>query len=403
MPSASSKIARFALAAAITASGAIATTTFTATAAHAASSVGGQITRSEVIARAQYWYGQNLIYDQGGSAPDSSGTMYRTDCGGYVDMAWHLAGGSNGPNTDGLVAYSTEIARSDLKPGDILDSPAHVVLFDHWDDSNHTTFSYYSFGSTPLKHVSGASFNDDMLSSHKMSTYTARRYNKIVDSASSVGVFRPSNATFYLSNGGYASFGANGDVPLSGDWNGDGKDTFGVYRPSDQKFYLTDNNSTAVKQPKYGNPGDVPLVGDWNGDGVDSIGVYRPSDQTFYLTNDDNATEVYHVKLGVLGDKPIVGDWNGDGKDTVGIYRPSDQTFAMTDSTTGGTTTTHNFKYGNPGDAPIKGDWDGDGRDEVGVYRAQYSDFIEATFDGGGVYSSPRYGVNGDIPVIGQW
>ncbi|GAA4830312.1 transglycosylase family protein [Kitasatospora terrestris] len=229
------------------------------------------------------------------------------------------------------------------------------------------------------------------------------RTNPYPAAASSVGVFRPSNATFYLSNGGYASFGANGDVPLSGDWNGDGKDTFGVYRPSDQKFYLTDNNSTAVKQPKYGNPGDVPLVGDWNGDGVDSIGVYRPSDQTFYLTNDDNATEVYHVKLGVLGDKPIVGDWNGDGKDTVGIYRPSDQTFAMTDSTTGGTTTTHNFKYGNPGDAPIKGDWDGDGRDEVGVYRAQYSDFIEATFDGGGVYSSPRYGVNGDIPVIGQW
>lgn len=34
-----------------------------------------------------------------------------------------------------------------------------------------------------------------------------------------------------------------------------------------------------------GNISDIPLAGDWNGDGVDTVGVYRPPNATFYLTN----------------------------------------------------------------------------------------------------------------------
>ncbi len=29
---------------------------------------------------------------------------------------------------------------------------------------------------------------------------------------------------------------------------------------------------------------DVPLIGDWNGNGFDEIGVYRPSTRTFHFT-----------------------------------------------------------------------------------------------------------------------
>ncbi|MEV6584155.1 glycoside hydrolase domain-containing protein, partial [Streptomyces sp. NPDC051582] len=58
------------------------------------------------------------------------------------------------------------------------------------------------------------------------------------------GVYRPGESVFYVSdkNGGlagHAGFGAQGDVPLSGDWNKDGKDTFGVYRPQTNTFLLT--------------------------------------------------------------------------------------------------------------------------------------------------------------------
>ena len=35
--------------------------------------------------------------------------------------------------------------------------------------------------------------------------------------------------------------------------------------------------------PKPAEPGDIPVAGDWNGDGKDAVGVYRPSTGQFVL------------------------------------------------------------------------------------------------------------------------
>ena len=60
-------------------------------------------------------------------------------------------------------------------------------------------------------------------------------------------------------------FGAPGDVPLAGDWDGDGTVTFGVYRPSDAVFRL--RNAIASGPPdvtfRFGPPGSIPVVGAW--------------------------------------------------------------------------------------------------------------------------------------------
>jgi cell wall-associated NlpC family hydrolase len=166
---------------ALTAGVAHATTTPVAAAASADSTVSGSITRSEVLERARYWYDRraNFVYNQGGSYRDSTGTPYRTDCSGYVSMAWHLG---YSPNTVGLADYETyEIPRSQLKPGDILNSYYdHVILFEKWDDAAHTTFSYYSFGHTPVVHRTGVSINAT-LDGHPNGDYKALRYKKIVD------------------------------------------------------------------------------------------------------------------------------------------------------------------------------------------------------------------------------
>ena len=71
-------------------------------------------------------------------------------------------------------------------------------------------------------------------------------------------------------------FGTSGDLPLAGDWNGDGKDEIGVFRNG--PWYL-DYNGNRVWDPAsgdvsfwFGTSGDLPLAGDWNGDGKDEIG-----------------------------------------------------------------------------------------------------------------------------------
>src|SRR3954447_19233658 len=76
------------------------------------------------------------------------------------------------------------------------------------------------------------------------------------------------------------SFGSAGDIPVAGDWDGDGRDGIGVFWTSTGQWFL--RNSAAGSGPAesvvaYGTSGDKPFVGDYDGDGRDDIAVFRPS------------------------------------------------------------------------------------------------------------------------------
>jgi len=118
-------------------------------------------------------------------------------------------------------------------------------------------------------------------------------------------------------------YGDQQDIPITGDWNGDGIRNIGVFhggewrldRGGDGRIDASDETVT------FGQPGDIPVVGDFNGDGVDDIGVYRQG--VWHLDVDGNqaleATDKV-FELGGANDQPIVGDWNGDGIDDPGVY-----------------------------------------------------------------------------------
>jgi hypothetical protein len=77
----------------------------------------------------------------------------------------------------------------------------------------------------------------------------------------------------------------------------------------------------------FGVPGDIPVIGDWNGDGRTKVGVFRPSVGRWYLdlsgTAQYNSATTITGQFGAFGDRPVVGDWNGDGRTKVGVFRPS--------------------------------------------------------------------------------
>ena len=108
-------------------------------------------------------------------------------------------------------------------------------------------------------------------------------------------------------------FGLAGDLPVAGDWDGDGIDTIGVFRPSVGQFFLT--NSTAASPTIdanffFGNNGDLPFAGDFNGDGIDTISVWRQSTTEFFISN-DNVNFLQPFLFGAATDQPIAGDWDG--------------------------------------------------------------------------------------------
>jgi len=120
----------------------------------------------------------------------------------------------------------------------------------------------------------------------------------------------------------------------------------------------------------YGNPKDVPVVGDWNGDGIRTIGIFR--DGTWYLDvngdgryDEDNDRTVH---FGQAGDIPVVGDWNGKSRDQVGVYRQGQW---LLDSNGSGSLEASDkaFELGGADDLPVVGDWNGDGTDEPAVYH----------------------------------
>ncbi|RSS44238.1 VCBS repeat-containing protein [Streptomyces sp. WAC08241] len=107
------------------------------------SDVNGEITREEILARAQSWIDQQVPYSQTRYHSDRNG-KYRQDCSGFVSMAWHLkASASNnyGATTWTLPNYAVRLGSlDDLRPGDMIDRiQSHVVLFKGWTDSSHTT------------------------------------------------------------------------------------------------------------------------------------------------------------------------------------------------------------------------------------------------------------------------
>ena len=146
-----------------------------------------------------------------------------------------------------------------------------------------------------------------------------------------VGAFRPVGGTFYLDANGTGtwegcgtdrclSIGMSGDIPIVGDWNGTWSSKVGVFRPSDGTFYLDKNGSGTWEGCatdsclQIGQNGDTPLVGDWNGSGTSKVGAFRPADGTFYL--DYNGNGVWEgcgtdrcLRIGMSGDTPLVGKW----------------------------------------------------------------------------------------------
>lgn len=251
------------------------------------------------------------------------------------------------------------------------------------------------------------------------------RFGATMGKSDTVGVYRPSTQTFFLRNSTTSDtpyitatvVGAQGtDLPITGDWNGDGIDTPGLYRPGTSTFYLWERwSGLNVAAPDYvvalGSVGDKPISGDWDGAGKDGIGVFRPSTSTQYLKNQLIAgSPDYTVIFGIASDLGVAGDWNVDGVTSAGVFRPGDGRFHVTNrNTTGAVAEDASYLLGNSTDLPVTGDWTHSGYSGIGVFRPSTGLFYlkynldNTPFDSDALF---RYGFEqstGDLPLAGSW
>ena len=315
-------------------------------------------------------------------------------------------------NTVPKLLYSTTFGGSGASAGAIaLDTKGNVYLAGSSTGSLPTTTGAFqtAFNGGPTDGFIakiGSTFNDTI------GTYRPSTGQWNLRNSNSAG---PANISFTFG-------GLPGDQPVAGDWNGDGIDDAGVFRPSIGQFVLRQPAITftfvcdatgchfvttvTFITINFGQSGDLPVVGDWNGDGRDSPGVFRPGTGTFFLTNGltNNSTPPADIvfNFGTAGDLPIAGDWNGDGIDTIGVFRPgSPGAFFLANSFANFTDIFFNF--GTTGDLPVAGDWIGDGIDTVGVFRPAANTFFLADKFQNVADIVFVFGQSGDLPVAGVW
>ena len=92
-----------------------------------------------------------------------------------------------------------------------------------------------------------------------------------------------------------------------------------------RQYDTTDTDITTFIPPGGFKAGDLPVTGDWTGNGHWKVGIYRPSTGTWWLdANNDgvlDAGDFTYQFGGIAGDVPVVGDWTFSGKSCIGIFR----------------------------------------------------------------------------------
>jgi len=200
----------------------------------------------------------------------------------------------------------------------------------------------------------------------------------------------------YLLNNGWdtthdntAVVGNHYDRVLTGDFNGDGKDTVAVRRGN--TYALGSCTHT------YGRVNDETLVGDFDGDGTDTLALHRGN--TIIISNTPCSSRADRtLTYGRAGDVVLVGDWNGDGKDTFAVRRGN--LLYIKNRLTGAPEIT--FTYGRASDTILVGDWNGDRKDTFAVRRGNFH-YVRNALSTGPAHFTATYGRTTDAALVGDW
>lgn len=112
------------------------------------------------------------------------------------------------------------------------------------------------------------------------------------------------------------------DLPVLGDFDGDGRDDLATYRPSagEWRIWTALSGFSAPIMAVWGMAGDLPMPEDYDGDRATDIAFYRPSTGSWHVWL--SRTQRHFVQQwGDSEDRPVSLDHDGDGKADLALIR----------------------------------------------------------------------------------
>ncbi|MEA1928013.1 MAG: DUF6444 domain-containing protein [Candidatus Auribacterota bacterium] len=133
-----------------------------------------------------------------------------------------------------------------------------------------------------------------------------------------IAIFRPASGLWSIKDQGTVYFGVADDIPLPGDYNGDGTGNIAVFLPKTGLWSIKDRETVY-----FGGTDDIPVPADYNGDGEIEIAIFRPA--TGFWSIKDRTRSYF----GRQDDIPVPADYDGNGKDDIALFRNTADLWAV--------------------------------------------------------------------------